>query len=308
VPFYTFYSMFGFQRVGDQIWSAADSRARGFLMGATAGRTTLMGEGLQHQDGHSLLLASTVPVCQAYDPAFSFEMATIIEQGIHRMYGPDDAAAAAWPGGRDVFFYLAIYNENAVMPAMPDDPALVEQIMRGLYQWTPAPQGPSKKATLIFSGSAHLAVRAAAEELAERWDVACDVWSATSYKALRDDALSTERWNRMHPGEAPRTAYVTDRLSGGEGPIIATTDFMKIVPEQVARFVGGRSFVPLGTDGFGRSDTRESLRRHFEIDAPHVVVATLSALAAQGEVKQEVVADAIAAHGLDPEAIDPLHA
>jgi len=296
VPFYIFYSMFGFQRVGDLIWQAADARSRGFLLGATAGRTTLLGEGLQHQDGHSLVLASTVPPCQAYDPAFAFEMATIVKHGIQRMYGPKPD---------DVFYYLTLYNENYPMPAMPDRPGIEDEIMRGLYRWTPAPDGPTKRATILFSGSAQGAAHAAAAELAEHYDVAAELWSATSYKALRDEALATERWNRLHPNEKARSALVTSLLADGDGPVVAVTDFMKIVPDQVSRFVPHRPFVPLGTDGFGRSDTREALRRHFEIDMPHVVVAVLSGLVDSGDVKPEVVADAIARFELDPDSIDP---
>jgi pyruvate dehydrogenase E1 component len=295
VPFYIFYSMFGFQRVGDLIWQAADVRARGFLLGATAGRTTLLGEGLQHQDGHSLVLASTVPPCQAYDPAFAYEMATIIRHGIQRMYGkrPDD-----------VFYYLTLYNENYPMPPMPDG---VEQgIIDGLYRWAEAPAGPSKRATLLFSGSAQGAARKAAEELAEHYDVGVELWSATSYKALRDEALATERVNRLHPGQEQRVPLVRRLLADSSGPVVAVTDFMKIVPEQVARFLPDRLFVPLGTDGMGRSDTREALRRFFEVDAGHVVVAVLSALAELGEVKAEVVAEAIARYEIDPEAVNPV--
>jgi pyruvate dehydrogenase E1 component len=298
VPFYTFYSMFGFQRVGDLIWQAADARTRGFLLGATAGRTTLLGEGLQHQDGHSLVLASTVPPCRAYDPAFAYEVAAIVRNGLHDMYGEVP---------NDVFYYVTLYNENYPMPARPAVADLDAQIMRGLYKWADA--GNAKhRATLVFSGSAHTAVRAAASELESRWDVACDLWSATSYKTLRENAIDVERWNRLHPAAAKREADVTRLLDDGSGPVIAVTDFMRIVPEQVARFVPSRLFVPLGTDGFGRSDTRESLRRHFEIDMPNVVVATLHALASTGEVKPEVVAEAIAHYGLNPEALNPLFA
>jgi pyruvate dehydrogenase E1 component len=298
VPFYTFYSMFGFQRVGDLIWQAADARTRGFLLGATAGRTTLLGEGLQHQDGHSLVLASTVPPCRAYDPAFAYEVAAIVRNGLHDMYGEVP---------NDVFYYVTLYNENYPMPARPAVADLDAQIMRGLYKWADA--GNAKhRATLVFSGSAHTAVRAAAAELESRWDVACDLWSATSYKTLRENAIDVERWNRLHPAAAKREADVTRLLDDGSGPVIAVTDFMRIVPEQVARFVPSRLFVPLGTDGFGRSDTRESLRRHFEIDMPNVVVATLHALASTGEVKPEVVAEAIAHYGLNPEALNPLFA
>ena len=299
VPFYIFYSMFGFQRVGDLVWQAADARTRGFLLGATAGRTTLLGEGLQHQDGHSLLLASTVPPVQAYDPAFAYEVAVIIRDGLRRMYGDTP---------EDIFYYLTLYNENYPMPALPaeaDSNGITQGILQGLYRWQAAPAGPSKRATLLFSGSAQGAARAAVIELAERYDVAVELWSATSYKALRDEAIGVERWNRLHPTDAPRVPLVGRLLADAAGPVVAVSDFMKIVPEQVARFLPGHHFVPLGTDGFGRSDTREALRRHFEIDMPHVVVGVLSALAAQGEVKHETVAEAIAHYGIDADAVNP---
>ena len=297
VPFYTFYSMFGFQRVGDLIWQAADARARGFLMGATAGRTTLLGEGLQHQDGHSLVLASTVPPCQAYDPAFAYEMATIVRNGLHRMYGgshPDP----------DVFYYVTVYNENYPMPAKPDIPGIDDAIMQGAYRWAAAPER-THRATMLFSGSAHTAARAAADELAAHYDVGVELWSATSYKALREDALAAERWNRLNPRAEQRVPVVTQMLSSTTGPIVAVTDFMKIVPEQVARFLPGRTFVPLGTDGMGRSDTREALREHFEVDMPSIVVAVLSALAADGVVSPDAVLHAIARYGIDPGRVDP---
>jgi pyruvate dehydrogenase E1 component len=294
VPFLTFYSMFGFQRVGDLIWSAADSRARGFLLGATAGRTTLMGEGLQHQDGHSLVLASTVPVCEAYDPAFAFEMGLIIRDGLRRMYGPDP---------EDVFYYLTLYNENYLMPPMPEG---VEQgVIEGLYRWAAPPEGDAHhKATILFSGTAQGAAHFARDELAERFGIGVDLWSATSYKRLREEALSVERWNLLHPGEPTRTARVTELLSSVPGPVVAVTDFMRAVPDQIARWVPA-PFLPLGTDGFGRSDTREALRRFFETDGPHVVVSVLAALAAQGEIKPEVVAEAIRHYEIDPDSIDP---
>ena len=298
VPFYTFYSMFGFQRVGDLIWQAADARTRGFLLGATAGRTTLMGEGLQHQDGHSLLLASTVPACQAYDPSFAYEVATIIRQGINRMYGDQP---------EDIFFYLALYNENYPMPAQGDSSTIEAEVMQGLYKWREA-QGGKHRATILFSGSAHGAAQLAANELLERYDVGVDLWSATSYKLLREEALEIERWNRLHPGASPRQALVTRLLDGGAGPIVAVTDFMRMVPEQVARFIPHRSFTPLGTDGMGRSDTREALRRHFEVDMSHLVVAVLYELSQAGSIKHEVVQDAIVHYGVNPEALNPLHA
>ncbi|MEK7410850.1 MAG: pyruvate dehydrogenase (acetyl-transferring), homodimeric type [Actinomycetota bacterium] len=298
VPFYTFYSMFGFQRVGDLIWQAADARTRGFLLGATAGRTTLMGEGLQHQDGQSLLLASTVPACQAYDPSFAYEVATIVRQGINRMYGEQP---------EDIFFYLTLYNENYPMPAQGSSATIEAEVMQGLYKWREA-EGGKHRATILFSGSAHSAAQLAATELLERYDVGVDLWSATSYKVLREEAIEIERWNRLHPGASPRLALVTRLLDGGMGPIVAVTDFMRMVPEQVARFIPHRTFTPLGTDGMGRSDTREALRRHFEVDMPHLVVAVLYELSQDGAIKHEVVQDAIVHYGVNPEVINPLHA
>lgn len=297
VPFYTFYSMFGFQRVGDLIWQAADARTRGFLLGATAGRTTLHGEGLQHQDGHSLLLASTVPACRAYDPSFAYEVATIVREGIKEMYGPTQS---------DVFFYLTLYNENYQMPPISNSPTIAGEIMQGLYLWKPATEA-KHKATILFSGSAHVAASAAASELLERYEIGCELWSATSYKTLREEAIEVERWNRLHPSQPARKPLVTKLLDDGQGPIVAVSDFMRMVPEQVARFIPGRSFTPLGTDGMGRSDTRAALRRHFEIDAPHIVVAVLHNLASAGVIKTEVVAQAIERHGLDPEMAFSLH-
>jgi pyruvate dehydrogenase E1 component len=293
VPFYTFYSMFGFQRVGDLIWAAGDQRVRGFLLGATAGRTTLNGEGLQHEDGHSLVLASTVPNLAVYDPAFAYEVATIVKDGIRRMYGevPEDR-----------YYYLTLYNENYPMPAMPE--GAEHGIIRGLYRFASAPDGPSRRATILFSGSAYGAALEAQSLLAEHHDVAAELWSVTSYKALREDAVATERWNRLHPTEAPRTAFVTETLEAAEGPFVAVTDFMKVVPEQVARWIPGR-FTALGTDGWGRSDTRAALRRHFEVDAAHLTVAVLHELAQAGDGKAEEVAEAITTYGIDASALDP---
>ncbi len=294
VPFFTFYSMFGFQRVGDLIWQATDARARGFLLGATAGRTTLLGEGLQHQDGHSLVLASVNPAIEAYDPAFAYEVATIVRHGLQRMIGQ----------GEDVIYYLTLYNENHPMPAMPEDVAA--GVVEGLYPWSAAPAGRPAKASVLFSGTANLAAREAQSELAEHYELGVELWSATSYKRLREQALGTERWNRLHPEADPRSARVTELLSAGTGPVVAVTDFMKAVPDQIGRWVPeGRRFSPLGTDGFGRSDTREALRRHFEIDTGHVVTAVLAALAADGTVEPAVVKDAIQRYAIDPDAVDP---
>jgi len=294
VPFFIFYSMFGFQRVGDLIWAAADARTRGFLVGATAGRTTLLGEGLQHQDGHSHVLATTVPPCRAYDPAFAYELAAIVKHGIEHMYGPDP---------EDVFYYLTTYNENYVMPPMAD--GVADGVIEGLYRWAAAPEdvdGPA--ATILFSGPAQGAARFAQTELAERYGVGAELWSATSYQQVRLQAMATERWNRLHPDEPARTPRVTELLDGSAGPVVAVTDYMRLVPDQIARWVP-RRFTSLGTDGFGRSDTREALRRFFETDGPHVVVAVLSALAADGQVEPDTVLKAIARYGIDPEHFEP---
>ncbi len=286
VPFFTFYSMFGFQRVGDLIWSAADSRARGFLMGATAGRTTLMGEGLQHQDGHSLLLASTVPACQTYDPAFAYELSVIIQDGIKRMYLDNE----------DIFYYITIYNENYEQPAMPE--GSTEGILRGLYRWADSPDNLDTRASIVFSGTSQGAAREAQTELAERWGVGVDLWSATNYKRLREDALEVERWNRLHPAEQPRTAFVTEQFSSGSGPVVAVSDFVRSVPEQIARFIPNR-FAVLGTDGMGLSDTREALRTHFETNMANIVVTVLEQLVAEGVLDRQAIVDAVAHYDLD---------
>jgi len=310
LPFYTFYSMFGFQRVGDLIWQAADIRARGFLMAATAGRTTLMGEGLQHQDGHSLVLASTMPTVQAYDPAYAYEVGAIVEAGIERMYGGSDDAN--WT---DVFYYITLYNENYEMPVLPEIEGIKEQIVEGMYKFADAPvlegaDEDAKRATILFSGSAQGAAREAVRELAEHYGVGAELWSITSYKALRENGLAAERHNRLHPSGEPRVPLVARRLAESNGPITAVTDFMSAVPDQIRQFLprGGesnRTFTTLGTDGMGRSDTREALRRFFEIDTGHVVVGVLSGLLADGKVEASVVEDAISRYGIDADAIDP---
>ena len=292
VPFYTFYSMFGFQRVGDLIWSAADSRARGFLMAATAGRTTLAGEGLQHQDGHSLLHASAVPACQAYDPAFAYELAVIIQAGINRMYFDNE----------DVFYYLTIYNENYEQPAQPPDST--QGILNGLYHWARSGESAPARATILFSGPSQGPARQAQQELAEQWNIGAELWSATSYKRLREEALEVERWNRLNPTAQPRLPLVTKLLADAPGPVVAVTDYVRAVPEQISAFVPG-SFVALGTDGYGRSDTREALRSFFEIDAPNIVVTVLHQLALAGEVAPEMVAKAIDHYGLVPDTAPP---
>jgi len=293
VPFYIFDSMFGFQRVGDLIWSVGDARGRGFLCGATAGRTTLMGEGLQHQDGHSLLQAATVPPCQAYDAAYAFELALIIEDGIRRMYRD----------GEDVFYYLTLYNENYPQPPRPDD-LDVEGLLKGIYRFSQAPDVDGPRATLLFSGTAQGAVHSAVADLAEHYGVGAETWSATSYKALRDEAMSADRWNGLHPDDPERVPYVTTALTESSGPIVAVSDFMRAVPDLVARWMPRRYF-SLGTEGFGRSDTRQALRRHFEIDTGHIVLAVLTQLAAEGSVEKTVLADAIARYEIKGDLPDP---
>ena len=300
VPFYTFYSMFGFQRVGDLIWAAADARARGFLLGATAGRTTLLGEGLQHQDGHSQLLASTVPVCRSYDPAFAFETAVIVREGFERMYPGGDATA-----GEDVFYYLTLYNENYPMPAMPD--GVEGDLLRGLYRWSDAPEVGGPRATVLFSGTSVGAATTARNELAEHYGVGAELWSATSYQQLRVEALGVERRNRLHPHDTPRTPWVTQQLDRSEGPIVAVSDWMCLVPDQISRWVP-RRWTALGTDGFGRSDTREALRSWFETDAPALVLAVLSELVAEGKLVPAAIDDAIARYGITTERADPWRA
>ena len=297
VPFYIFYSMFGFQRVGDQLWAFGDARGRGFLLGATAGRTTLNGEGLQHEDGHSLLVATTVPNCQVYDPAFAYETAVIVRDGLRRMLAE----------AQDVYYYLALYNENHPMPARPDGVS-DEDITRGLYRFRAAPDlGPrAHRATLLGSGSIMQQVLAAQALLAGR-GIAAEVWSAPSYQRLRAEALAADRWNRLHPGETPRVPLVTALLSeAGEGPIVAASDFVKGVPDQVARWVPGDHWVSLGTDGFGRSDTREALRRLFGVDGPSIAGAVISELARAGRLDAGASAVALADLGIDPEARDPI--
>ena len=300
IPFYVFYSMFGFQRTGDLAWAFADARGRGFLLGATAGRTTLNGEGLQHEDGHSHVLASVVPNLLAYDPAWAYETAVVVREGLERMYRR----------GEDVFYYLTLYNEDYPMAPMPE--GVEDGILRGLYLFraggAPAAGGSGgTRVRLLGSGVILREVLRAQEMLAERFGVAADVWSATSYQQLRNEALTVERWNRLHPLEPPRVPYVTRALAGYAGPVVAATDYMKAVPDMVARWVPG-PFTPLGTDGFGRSDTRAALRRFFEVDAEHIAVAALAALAREGRIEPAAVAGAIRDLGLDPDAPEPREA
>jgi pyruvate dehydrogenase E1 component len=292
IPFFSFYSMFGFQRVGDLIWAFADARGKGFLLGATAGRTTLSGEGLQHQDGHSLVLATTVPTCASYDPAFVYELAVIIQDGLRRMYQERE----------DLFYYITIYNEPYAMPQMPED--CREGILRGIYKYRPAPNG---KAVVQLFGSGPILNEAlrAQHILAEKYVVQADVWSVTSYNQLRREALATERWNRLHPSQPERRPYILTALQEAEGPIIATTDYMKAVPDQLSPWLDGR-LVSLGTDGFGRSDNREFLRSHFEVNAESIAAAALSRLAREGKFDVGRAQRAFEELRVNTEATDPV--
>jgi pyruvate dehydrogenase E1 component len=294
IPFYMYYSMFGFQRIGDMAWAFADSRGKGFLMGGTAGRTTMLGEGLQHQDGHSVVLASTIPTCVTYDPAFVYELAVVIQDGIQRMYEK----------GEDCFYYITMYNEDYAMPAMPEGSA--EGILRGMYKLKPAASGEAV-AQLFGSGPILNEVLRAQEILASKYNVQTDVWSVTSYTELRRDALAVERWNRLHPTEKERVPYLVTALGPAKGPIVAASDYMKSVPDVLSPWLPSR-LVTLGTDGFGRSDNREHLRRHFEVNAESIVGATLSKLARDGKFKPKAAQKAIVELGLDVEAIDPARA
>ena len=292
IPFYIYYSMFGFQRVGDFIWAAGDSRARGFLVGGTAGRTTLSGEGLQHQDGHSQLVATTVPNCVAYDPAYAYELAVIVHDGLRRMYQEQES----------VFYYITCMNENYTHPAMP---AGAERgILAGMYRLHEGGAG-KVPVSLFGSGTILREVEAAAVLLEKDYGVSAEIYSVTSFSELRKDALETERWNMLHPGKVPRRNFVQQALEGRSGPFIAATDYMKTVADQIRQWVPG-SYVVLGTDGFGRSDSRAELRRFFEVDRHYVVVAALKALADENKVGAGVVAQAMKAFGIDPEKPNPL--
>ncbi len=312
IPFYIFYSMFGFQRVGDQIWAAGDMMARGFLLGATAGRTTLNGEGLQHEDGHSLLHCMAFTNIKAYDPAFAYEVATIIGDGMRRMYDE----------GEDIFYYITLYNEDFQMPPMPGNPkwaeltgqtasediaaATREGIVRGIYRYAAADQKGKLHVQLFGSGPIMNRVLEARQVLAEKYGVSSDVWSVTSYQQLRFDALEADRWNRLHPESEQRVPYITQALTGAEGPFIAASDYVKALPDLVRQWIPG-SLVSMGAEGYGMSDTREALRRHFEIDCETIVIASLDALRQEGKLDAKLVAQAIKDLGVDPDKLDPLH-
>ena len=292
IPFYIYYSMFGFQRIGDFIWAAGDMQARGFLLGGTAGRTTLAGEGLQHQDGHSLIVAPTIPNCVAYDPAYAYELAVIIQDGLRRMYVDQER----------IFYYITCMNENYVQPPMP--PGVEDGILRGMYLLHVGGQG-KVRVQLLGSGTILREVLAAAEMLEKEWGIPADVWSVTSFSELRRDGMSCDRWNMRHPNEPPRQCYIEQSLAGRDGPFVAATDYMRIVPDQIRPWVPGR-FVVMGTDGYGRSDSRRALRRFFEVDRKNVVLAALKALADQGSVDNGTIDQAMKKMDLDPDKPDPV--
>jgi pyruvate dehydrogenase E1 component len=294
IPFYMFYSMFGFQRTGDLFWAFGDARGRGFAIGATAGRTTLNGEGLQHEDGHSQILATSVPCIMAYDPAYAYELALIVRDGLARMYEKQE----------DVFYYLTTYNENIAHPPMPE--GVEEGVVKGIYLLRPSQADGTHRVQLFGSGSMMQSVLQAQKILGEQFHVAADVWSVTSYQQLRDEALSADRWNRLHPEAEPWKPYVVEVLERVPGPIVAATDYMKTLPDLIRPWLTQR-LVSLGTDGYGLSDTREALRRYFEVDAENIAIASLYALHQDGQISARDVSRAIQALGVDPDKPDPLH-
>jgi pyruvate dehydrogenase E1 component len=295
IPFFIYYSMFGFQRIGDLIWAAADMRCRGFLIGGTAGRTTLAGEGLQHQDGHSHVLALPVPNLLAYDPAFAYEIAVIIQDGIKRMYVDQES----------VFYYLTVTNEPLPMPEMPKGDNVRRGILRGLYRFNNSDAPEAKlRVQLLGSGTIMYEVLKAQTILKEKYGVAADVWSVTSYKELYRDANDCERWNMLHPGEPAKVPYVTQTLKDAPGPFIAASDYMKVLPESLAKWVPGQ-LVSLGTDGFGRSENRAALRDFFEVDAKHIVLATLGALARENKIGVDALKKAVRDLGINSEKLNP---
>jgi pyruvate dehydrogenase E1 component len=287
--------MFGFQRIGDLAWAAGDSRARGFLIGGTAGRTTLEGEGLQHQDGHNLIQYDHIPNCMTYDPTFAFEMAVIIRDGIKRMFNEKE----------DVFYYITAMNENYSHPAMPEGSE--EHILKGLYKFKTSTAKHKNKVQLMGSGTIFREVIAAAEMLENDWNVSADIWGVPSFNLLRRDGIEAHRWNTMHPTETPKVPFVTEMLAGAEGPFIVATDYIRDYPERIREYIPG-AYSVLGTDGFGRSDTRAQLRRFFEVNSEYVVVEALKSLADAGSIKAEVVAQAIEKYGIDSDKTYPVRA
>jgi pyruvate dehydrogenase E1 component len=297
IPFYAYYSMFGYQRVGDLIWLAGDSRVQGFLVGGTSGRTTLNGEGLQHQDGHSQLAASAVPNIVAYDPAYAYELAVIIQNGLQRMYVDHE----------QIFYYLSVYNETYAQPAMPE--GVADGILKGMYklQSTDSGNGQQERPQLFGSGTILREVRRAQALLQEKYGLGSDVWSVTSYSELARDAASASRWNWLHPGEPARQSHLSQSLQGVNGPVVAASDNVRLVANQIREWVP-TNYIVLGTDGFGRSDTRPALRRHFEIDAECAAYAALSGLAQRGHFPAERLPDVIRELGIDPNKVEPLKA
>jgi pyruvate dehydrogenase E1 component len=297
IPFFIYYSMFGFQRIGDLIWAAADMRCRGFLVGGTAGRTTLAGEGLQHQDGHSHVIALTVPNIMAYDPAFAYEIAIILQDGIKRMYIDQES----------IFYYLTVTNEPLPMPPMPAGDHVRNGILKGMYRYKPSDKKDAKlQAQLFGSGTIMFEVLKAQQILGDKYGVAADVWSVTSYKELYRDANDCERWNMLHPGQPAKVPYVTQCLKGAPGVFVAASDYMKVLPESIAQWVPGRLF-SLGTDGFGRSESRAALRDFFEVDAKHIVLATLTALARESKIKPEDLQRAVRELNINPDKLNPVN-
>jgi pyruvate dehydrogenase E1 component len=292
IPFYIFYSMFGLQRVGDLAWAAGDMRSRGFLLGGTAGRTTLNGEGLQHEDGHSHVLSSTIPNCVSYDPTFAYEVAVIVQDGLKRMFKDQE----------DVYYYITLMNENYSHPAMPS--GAEEGIRRGMYLFRDAGDGKGPRVQLMGCGTILREVIAGAQLLAQDFGVLCDIWSCPSFNELRRKGLETERWNLLHPGQPPRRSHVEQCLASRQGPAVAATDYMRAFADQIRPYVG-RRYICLGTDGFGRSDYRVALRRFFEVDRHYVAVAALKALSDEGAIPTSKVEAAIAKYGIDPERPPP---
>jgi pyruvate dehydrogenase E1 component len=292
VPFYIYYSMFGFQRIGDFIWAGGDLQSRGFLIGGTAGRTTLAGEGLQHQDGHSQVAASTIPNCVSYDPTYAYELAVIIQEGLRRMIGEQE----------NVFYYITCMNENYVHPPMPS--GIEDGILKGMYLLKVGGQGKIR-AQLMGSGTILREVLGAADLLENDFNIPTDVWSVTSFNELRRNGLEVERWNQLHPAADARKSYIEQCFAKRPGPYIAATDYMKIVPDQIQRWVPGR-FISLGTDGYGRSDARKALRQHFEVDKHYIAVTALKALADEGALDQKTVTQAIDKYDIDPDRPDPV--
>jgi pyruvate dehydrogenase E1 component len=293
IPVYVCYSMFGMQRTMDLVWAAGDQRARGFLIGGTAGRTTLNGEGLQHEDGHSQILAGTVPNCIAYDPTFAYEVAVIVQDGLRRMVTEQE----------DVFYYLTVMNENYEHPAMPEDAA--PSILKGMYQFRKGAASNGPRVQLLGSGTIFMEAVAAATLLKNDWGVEADLWSCPSFNELARDGQDCERWNLLHPGEKPRLSHVAASLAETRGPVIAATDYIRAFAEQIRALVP-RRYTVLGTDGFGRSDTREKLRHFFEVDRYWITLAALSALADDGQLEKTKVAEAIVKYGLDPNKPNPV--